>query len=240
MKIFTPLLAFALLLFLGCGQQQQQQEKEDEGNEQQADEWILLFDGSNLDHWRNYLADTLSDKWQIQDGTLTLTGKGGGDIITKDEYENFELELEWKISEGGNSGVFFHVLEADSLEKVYFSGPEIQILDNDGHPDGKIPTHRAGDNYDLHSCTKETVKPVGEWNHLRVVVNNGHVEHWLNGEKVVEYDLGSPDWEARYQKSKFTKWPVYGRAGKGHIALQDHGDPVWFRNIRIRVLPAGT
>lgn len=198
--------------------------------------FVSLFDGKTTSGWRNFKADTISDKWQVEDGTLTLTGKKGGDIVTEKMYKDFEFEMEWKISKNGNSGLFFYVVEADSLEKVYHSGPEIQILDNDGHKDGKIPTHRAGDNYDLQACTVETVKPVGEWNSVRLIVKDKHVEQWLNGTKVVEYQLGSPEWEALYAKSKFTKWPMYGRAEMGHIALQDHGDRVWFRNIRIKEL----
>ncbi len=199
-------------------------------------EWEILFDGSDLNHWRNYLSDDLSDKWQVEDGTLTITGKGGGDIITKKQYESFELQLDWKISACGNSGIFFHVIEHDTLPRVYHSGPEMQVLDNTCHPDAKIPNHRAGDNYDLHPVSEETVKPAGEWNSVRLIVDNGHVEHWLNGTKVVSYELGSPEWEELYQNSKFAKWPMYGQAGKGHIALQDHGDKVWFRDIKIKEL----
>ena len=198
--------------------------------------FISLFDGSTTAGWRNFKETGISDLWVVEDGALKLAGKGGGDIVTQEQYENFIFEMEWKISPGGNSGLFFHVSEADSLKKPYHSGPEFQILDNDGHKDGKITTHRAGDNYDLHACSIETVKAVGEWNHIRLVVDNGRVEHWMNGTKVVEYQLGSPEWEALYQDSKFTKWPAYGRAGKGHIGLQDHGDLVWFRNMRIKVL----
>lgn len=190
----------------------------------------------SLEKWRNYLQDTISNKWELQDGALTLNGKGGGDIVTRDIYENFELKLEWKISEKGNSGVFFHVAESDTLKAVYWSGPEMQVLDNERHPDARIPMHRASDNYDLHACSKETVKKAGEWNTVRLIVNNKHVEHWLNGEMVVSYDLQSPDWETRFKKSKFKNWPMYGRAGKGHIALQDHGDKVWFKNIEIKKL----
>ena len=199
-------------------------------------QWEMLFDGSSLDQWRNYRSEGLSDAWQIEDGTLTLAGEKGGDIITKEVYDNFELNLEWKISECGNSGIFFHVVEADSLDRTYHSGPEMQVLDNTCHPDAKIPKHRAGDNYDLHACTEETVKPAGQWNEVRLIVNEGHVEHWLNGTKVVAYQLWSPEWEELYQNSKFTKWPMYGRGKIGHIALQDHGDPVWFRNIKIKRL----
>jgi hypothetical protein len=201
-----------------------------------AEGYVPLFDGKTTKGWRNFKETGIGEQWVVEDGVLSLTGKGGGDIVTEQQYDNFDLKLEWKISPNGNSGLFFYVVEADSLEKVYHSGPEIQILDNDGHPDGKIHTHRSGDNYDLQASTVETVRPVGEWNELRLIVDNGHVEQWLNGTKVVEYELGSDAWEALYQKSKFTKWPMYGRATKGHIALQDHGNPVWFRNIKIKEL----
>ena len=201
-----------------------------------SDGFAALFDGKSMAGWRNYKSEGVNPQWKVENGTMTLTGKGGGDIITEKQFENFELELEWKISPKGNSGIFFHVVEADSLGKVHHSGPEIQVLDNEGHKDGQIKTHRAGDNYDLLACTVETVRPVGEWNEFKLVVHEGHVEHWLNGTKVVEYQLWSPEWEEQYQKSKFTEWPLYGRAGKGHIALQDHGDQVWYRNIRIKVL----
>ncbi|MEM8890033.1 MAG: DUF1080 domain-containing protein [Bacteroidota bacterium] len=239
MKTTSTFLILLLSLFLfSCseGKKQTEAPAEESPAETAAMDAEILFDGSSLDAWRNFKTDTLSHLWKIEDGTLTLSGKGGGDIVTRNSYESFELELEWKISPNGNSGIFFHVSEADSLGKVYHSGPEIQILDNDGHPDGKIPMHRAGDNYDLQACSEETVKPVGEWNQVKVVVDNGKVEQWLNGSLVVSYTLNSPEWEEQYQKSKFTQWPAYGRAGKGHIALQDHGDPVWFRNIRIKTL----
>ncbi|MEL6256464.1 MAG: DUF1080 domain-containing protein [Bacteroidota bacterium] len=232
------LILFFSLFTIACSGEKKEIESpaEKEPVEAGTDNVQVLFNGSSMDAWRNFKADTLSHLWKIEDGTMTLSGKGGGDIVSRDTYENFELELEWKISPNGNSGIFFHVSEADTLKKVYHSGPEIQILDNDGHPDGKIPMHRAGDNYDLQACSEETVKPVGEWNQVKVVVNDGKVEQWLNGKMVVDYTLNSPDWEEQYQKSKFTQWPAYGRAGKGHIALQDHGDPVWFKNITIKKL----
>ncbi|MCS7018577.1 MAG: DUF1080 domain-containing protein [Cytophagales bacterium] len=193
-------------------------------------------DLSSLNAWRNFKSDSIKPQWQPDGKGFMLSAGGGGDIITKNQYDNFELQLEWKISPKGNSGIFFHVVENDALQYVWQSGPEMQILDNEGHPDGKIQTHRAGDNYDLHACSTETVKPVGQWNKVKLLVNRGKVEHWLNGVKVVEYQLGSPEWEERYKKSKFKDMPFYGKAGKGHIALQDHGNIVWFRNIRIRSL----
>lgn len=191
---------------------------------------------SSLDQWRNFKSETLKPQWKLDEGAIYLTEKGGGDIVTKKEYENFELQLEWRISEGGNSGIMFHVLENDQVKTPWNSGPEMQVLDNAKHPDAKIKTHRAGDNYDLQSSSEETVKPAMQWNKAKLIVNQGKVEHWLNGKKVVEYQLGSPEWEAQFQKSKFKSLPFYGKGKKGHIALQDHGDKVWFRKIKIREL----
>ena len=190
----------------------------------------------SLDEWRNFKSDSTSAMWEMNDGVLTLIGEEGGDLITRDEYDNFELDMEWKISEGGNSGLMFHVSEADSLDRTYHSGPEYQLLDNERHPDAKIEKHRAGDNYDLQKSTVETVKPAGEWNTTRLIVNDGKVEHYLNGEKVVTYELWTPEWEAMVAKSKFAEFPAYGQAKTGHIALQDHGNEVSFRNIRVRRL----
>ncbi len=196
-------------------------------------DWTALM---SLDDWRNFKADTIGSAWMLEDGVLTLTGKGGGDLITRGEYDNFALEMEWKISEGGNSGLMFHVAEADTLGATYHTGPEYQLLDNERHADAKIEKHRAGDNYDLQKSTVETVKPAGEWNETRLVVNDGMVEHYLNGEKVVEYELWTPEWEEMVANSKFAKFPAYGLAKTGHIALQDHGDEVSFRNIRVKRL----
>ncbi|UZR94183.1 3-keto-disaccharide hydrolase [Chondrinema litorale] len=195
-------------------------------------EWQTL----DLSQWRNYKADTVSSKWVEEDGVITLAGGGGGDLITKDKYENFELEMDWKISEGGNSGVFFRVVEADSLHTVYYSGPEIQIIDNDRHPDAKNERHRSGDNYDLQAVTNENSNPAGEWNSFRIISNNGIITHYMNGEKVVEYEIGSDEWKEQLANSKFADWPAYAVSPVGHIALQDHGNQVWFKNMRIKVL----
>lgn len=188
------------------------------------------------ENWRNYKADTISAMWQMQDGELVLTGGGGGDIVTKEQYDDFELELEWKISEGGNSGLFFNVVESDTLGAVYHSGPEYQLLDNERHPDAKNRKHRAGDNYDVQEATAEAARPAGEWNTTRLVVQGDQVEHYLNGQKIVAYELGSAAWVDSVANSKFTQFPAYGKADSGHLALQDHGDKVWFRNIRVREL----
>lgn len=204
--------------------------------EETAAGWRLLFDGTTTAGWRNFKNEGIGQQWAIEDGALTLTGAGGGDIVTTDQFENFELELEWKIAPAGNSGLFFNVVEGDAYDTVFVSGPEMQILDDARHPDGADPTHRAGANYDLHAPSVAAANPVGEWNAVHLVVNQGHVQQYLNGQLVVEYDLWTPEWEALVAGSKFNTMPGYGRAHSGHIALQDHGDRVWFRNIKIREL----
>jgi hypothetical protein len=159
---------------------------------------------------------------------------GGGDLITRQQYASFELALDWRVSPGGNSGVMFHVVE--DLERTYHSGPEMQILDNGGHRDGRNPLTSSGSNYALHAPPRDVTRPVGEWNTARLVVNGNHVEHWLNGEKVVDYELGTPEWIEKVAASKFNEWPRYGKAGRGHIAIQDHDSAVAFRNVKIRVI----
>lgn len=184
-------------------------------------------------HWRGYRQSELPTGWQVVEGALTRTG-AGGDIITREQYDNFELTLEWKISPGGNSGIFFHVVEDSTLGAVYLTGPEMQVLDNAGHADGKNPLTSAGSNFALHAPSRDVTRPVGEWNQVRLLVKGAHVEHWLNGVQVLSYELWSDEWKQRVQASKFRDMPRYGLARSGHIALQDHGDWVAFRNIRIR------
>lgn len=161
---------------------------------------------------------------------------GGGDIVTEEEYENFELSLEWKIQACGNSGVMFNVQEGASHERAWHTGPEMQVLDNSCHPDAKIIKHRAGDLYDLISCTTETVKPAGEWNLAKIVSKNGKYEFWLNGVKNVEFTMRTPEWKKLVAGSKFKSMPDFGKFIKGRISLQDHGDQVWYRNIKIKEL----
>ncbi len=154
--------------------------------------------------------------------------------MTVDQFGDFELRLEWRISKNGNSGIMFRV--TGEGDEPWWTGPEMQVLDNGGHPDGKDPLTSAGSNYALHAPVSDVTRPVGEWNDVRIVVKDAHVEHWLNGVKVVEYELWSPDWESRVRSTKFASNPQYGRARSGHIVLQDHGDAVWYRNIRIKPL----
>jgi len=197
-------------------------------------EWRVLFDGETLTGWRTYQRDDVRDGWAVVDGYLTLVG-AGGDIITEDQFANFELELEWNISPGGNSGIFFRATE--ETDRIYETAPEMQVLDDARHANGTDPLTSAGANFGLYAAPEGIVKPAGEWNAVRIVVDGARVEHWLNGEKVVEYELWSRDWEAKIANSKFVEWPGYGRASRGHIGLQDHGDWVAYRNIRIRDLP---
>jgi len=170
----------------------------------------------------------------VQDGALTRTG-AGGDIISTDEFKNFELSIDWKIEIGGNSGIFYRASE-DS-EAIYWNAVEMQVLDDAKHPDGQDRMTSAGAAYDLYPSPKGHVNPGGEWNTARLIVNGNHVEQWLNGFKLLEYELGSPDWNAKVAASKFKPHPRFGNNAQGHIGLQDHSNVVAFRNIKIRVLP---
>lgn len=208
---------------------------------EKKDGWKLLFDGQTTTGWHTFRKTTVGSSWQVKDGSLHLdpTNKdkdGGGDIVTNGEYENFELTLQWKIEKCGNSGIMFNSIESDKYTYPFLTGPEMQVLDNECHPDAKIIKHRAGDLYDLISCKKETVKPAGEWNEARIVSNKAHYEFYLNGEKVVEFTMHNAEWDAMVKASKFKNMPDFGKSSKGHLVLQDHGNGVWYRNIKIKTL----
>lgn len=194
--------------------------------------WLSL---QSADQWRGYRRDELPDGWVFDAASGTLTRlRGAGDIITRRQFEDFELELEWKVGPRGNSGIFFRATEG--TRRIYENAPEMQVLDNTGHADGRNSLTSAGANYALHAPARDVTRPVGEWNHVRLVVRGPHVEHWLNGEKVVAYEFWTDDWKAKVKASKFNDWPAYGWATRGHIGLQDHGDVVSFRQMRIREL----
>jgi Domain of Unknown Function (DUF1080) len=201
--------------------------------EEKAAGWKLLFDGKSLAGWRSFKSTTPPAGWKVIDGLLVWES-AGGDLMTVDQYGDFELRLDWRISEGGNSGIMFRVMPEG--EETWHSGPEMQVLDNARHKDGANPLTSAGSNYAVHGPVRDMTKPVGQWNTVRLIARGNHVEHWLNDVKVVEYELFSPDWEKRVQASKFAKIPPYGRAKRGHIAIQDHGNLVWYRNIKIKPL----
>jgi hypothetical protein len=203
------------------------------------DGWISLFDGKTTDGWHTYHEAKAGSAWNVEDGALHLDPKsknGRGDIVTSKEFSNFDLKIEWKISPKGNSGVIFYVKEDPKIEESFESGPEMQVLDNDGHPDGKIHKHRAGDLYDLIACSKETVKPVGEWNQVEIIANHGDLKLFLNGYNVVHTTMWDDNWKKMVAGSKFKEWPVFGTFTSGRIDLQDHGNEVWFRNIKIKSL----
>lgn len=198
-------------------------------------DWKTLFDGTSLDAWRAYKGDKAPAAWKIVDGTL-FKDTSVADLVTKEEFGDFELSLEWKISAGGNAGIFYRGTE--EYDHIYWSGPEYQLLDNEKADDKKSPLTLAASAYALYPPARSAKpKAVGEWNMTRIIAKGAHVEHWLNGTKAVAYELWSPDWEAKVKASKFKDWPNYGRAKKGHIALQgDHEGTLAFRNIRIREL----
>ena len=227
--------------------------------EEIAEGWKLLFDGETTNGWHTYnKPGEIGSKWSAIDGTLNFAGRerfrymfegklmemgdtdkkndGGIDIVTDDTFENFELKLEWRISHGGNSGIFYTVLEDPKYDEAWKTSPEMQVLHNEVHKDGIIYKHRAGDLYDLIPASPITVKSQGEWNKVKVVKNQGKVEHWLNGSKVVEYDLNSEEWKTMIASSKFSKLEDFGTAGPRHIGLQDHDNQLAFKNIKIREL----
>lgn len=199
--------------------------------------WTLLFDGRTTDGWRGYGRGDMPAGWTAVDGALTRTA-AAGDIISRAQYGDFELRLEWKIAEGGNSGIFYRGVEDGDPRNhpIYHSAPEMQVLDDAGHADGKSPLTSAGSAYGLYPVPPGIAHGPGVWNEVRLVVRGDSVEHWLNGVRVVHYRLGSPDWLARVRASKFNEWPRYGRAREGHLGLQDHGDWVAYRSIKVRRL----
>ena len=208
-----------------------------------AGPWKSLFDGKTMDAWKIFKTEAspkqcepgvLQNCWLVKDGELWKDGNAN-DMVTKEQFGDFELELEWKIGKAGNSGIFYRGTEEQNA--IYWSAPEYQLLDNIDAADNKTDHHLAGSVYDLYAVPKDAAKPAGEWNQTRIVAKGKHVEHWLNGKKVAQYDVGSPDWDAAYGKSKFTKYPNFGKAPKGHIGIQgNHPGMLSLRNIRIREL----
>jgi hypothetical protein len=238
------LIVLAAIAFAACNSQSEKK-AEEAATDKADDGWLSLFDGKTLTGWHNYGKTTVGEAWKVEDGTLYLdtTKKAGwqtssgGDIVSAEEYENFDLKLEWKIAPGGNSGVIFYVHEDTTKYKfVWQTGPEMQVLDNDVHSDGKIPKHRAGNLYDLIACSTETVKKPGEWNEAEIISKDGKLDFFLNGTNVVSTTMWNDAWKQLVAGSKFKEWPDFGTYKKGHIALQDHGNTVWYRNIKIKRL----
>ncbi|MCC8198076.1 MAG: DUF1080 domain-containing protein [Tannerellaceae bacterium] len=210
-----------------------------------AEGWELLFDGKTLNGWRDYNGTTLTGPWHVVDGCIQA--KGGGDdasgyIVTDKEFENFELYWEWKLSKGGNSGMLYHVVERPQYKVPYVTGPEYQLIDDVNFPEELEDWQKMGVDYAMYlpDPSKMHVNPYGEWNNSKIVFDNGHVEHWLNGEKILEFEAWSDDWHARKNSGKWANAPEYGLAKKGVLCLQDHGDPASFRNIKVKELPRKT
>ncbi|AQA17159.1 glycosyl hydrolase [Halioglobus japonicus] len=211
-------------------------------DEEQQQGWELLFNGSDMSQWRNFKRDDLNPKWVAEDGVMKLTEKGGGDIMTRKSYRNFDLRLEWKISEGGNSGIFILVDEAG--RNIYSRAPEIQILDNERHSDNKIDSHRSGSLYDMIPSHPSSHKPAGEWNQVRILFVDGFLQVWQNDVQTVTITLGDSAWNTLLAASKFSSslmsfvsdFEGFGEGREGHIGLQDHSDPVAFRNLKILAL----
>jgi len=198
--------------------------------------WVLLFNGADTEGWRGY-KNRPAAGWKVENGELMCAEgniQGRADLITNEKFENFELQIDWKIGAKHNSGIIYMVTEDNGA--TYESGPEYQLIDDIGYPDKLKDVQLSGANYDMHPPTAKVVKPAGEYNHTRIVVNKGHVEHWLNGTKVVEYELWTTEWEETKTNSKWKDVANYGQSALGHIALQDHGGGVWFKNVKVRRL----
>lgn len=270
MKLFKPFFLSLVVVAFACERNTGSNETTADGNEatasmntssnEQASDnnlsakekqegWELLFDGKSTDQWRGAHKDQFPEKgWQVQDGVLMVIESGGGesqnggDIVTKEEFSDFHLKLDFKITEGANSGIKYFVTEGyDSQGSAI--GLEYQILDDEKHPDAKQGnngegTRTVGSLYDLIAAQNKNVKPVGEWNQAEIVVKGNHVEHWLNGEKILEYERGSDQYKELVKNSKYNKFKNFGLAEEGHILLQDHGNRVYFKNIKIKELPA--
>lgn len=263
MKIKLLVFAFTLFLVQACGTKTTETETTDEVTEEAAevveepvmnglteqeksDGWMMLFDGDTFDGWRGYRKDSVPSDWQLDDGKIYMAASGrgeagsanGGDILFDKKFSNFHLKLEWKLSEGGNSGIFYLGQESDELDYIWKTAPEMQVL-SPKHIDWNLGTdgnRRAGSLYDLYAADPQNVKPDGEWNQVEIIVYNGTVVHKQNGEAVVEYHLWTPQWNEDVANSKFPglneSWADVAK--EGYFGLQDHGDDVWFRNIKIK------
>jgi hypothetical protein len=234
MKYFLFALAFIVVAGCQSGENSEMSEASEMDHDAMGHEWISLFDGTSMAQWRGYAQEDMPAGWVITDGTMFASAPGSGmDIVTRDTYTNFELELEWKVAAGGNSGIMWHVDESAG-DTPWKTGPEYQLLDDAAFNEGVIGKNSAGSNYDVQAPSESVNKPAGEWNKTRIVVDGNWVEHWLNDVKVVEYEKGSEAHKAAVATSKWVNYPTYGTTSTGHIAFQgDHGE-VWFKDIRIR------
>ena len=195
--------------------------------------WQPLFDGTSTAGWRGWQQKTMPAGWKVVDGALTRVEKAG-DLVSLREFGDFELEVEWKIAPKANSGIFYRVVEHPDDKEMWMAAPEYQIIDDAGYPEPLKPTQKTAANYDLQPPGKDATKPAGQWNTTRIVVDGAHVEHWLNGQQIVAYELWTDEWKRMVAQSKFKDHPRYAMAKRGAIGIQDHGDWIAFRSIRIR------
>lgn len=208
----------------------------------QKGEWISLFDGKTLAGWHGFnKGDSTVTNWVVEDGALVCLGAAewdtGGDIVTEREFSNFELEWDWKLEAGSNSGVMYHVVEDPKYKGPYETGPEYQMIDDEGWPGELENWQKTGADYAMNLASEDkVVKPIGEWNTSKIVYNNGHVEHWLNGDKIVDFEVGTEKWNKEKEEGKWKDFPDYATVKSGKIALQDHGKKAYFKNIRIKEL----
>jgi hypothetical protein len=250
LNFFKIIGIFTLILMISCSGEKKQTEsvsEEPAEAEVKDDGWVDIFDGETLNGWKRYNKDDIGPLWQVQDGMIYFNGSGlgegsgedGGTLITVKQYGNFEFSVDWKIAEGGNSGLLYHIVEKPEYTHAYNTGPEYQLLD-DNNWKSEEPLkdfNSVAANYDMHApSTEKKLKPSGEWNTSKIVYNNGHVEHWLNGEKVLEFEEGSEDWKERYENSKWVEYPGWCQYKTGSLGLQDHGANLWFRNIKAKEL----
>jgi hypothetical protein len=238
MRNFIPaprLFLFGAILFGLCASPVAGVSKKKKEKKNAAD-WEILFDGNSTEKWRGYKkTDFPSANWKVEDGVLKTNPNAQPiDLVSKEEYGDFDLRVEWKVTPGANSGIIYRANEEG--EEAWQTGPEMQILDDDKHADGKNPKTTAGALYALIAPTNKTLKPVGKWNKVRVIARGNHIEHWLNGKKVVEYDMNSPELQALIKESKFAPFLKFAKLPSGHVVLQHHQDEVWFRDIKIRRL----
>lgn len=236
------LIVVLTILFISCKEKLKEESEVTSENKLDISEWVYLFDGTTSKGWRGFNSDVLPENWIIEDGTLKSMGTGGdigGDIVyDKQSFEHFELSLEWKISEGGNSGIFYHVQEGEKYKAPYENAPEYQLIDDIGFSEPLEDWQKLGADYAMYPAdiTQKIVKKAGEWNTTRIIFSSEKAEYWLNGKKVVSFIPYSEDWKQRRNSGKWDKYPDYGTFKKGLIGLQDHGSFIWFRNIKIKEL----
>ena len=245
----TTVIMFATIIFVACNSSVNKTSQTDTATVMDTTTtaantndsgWINLFDGTTLNGWHTFGATNASVKWNVDSGAIHFnpeTKGDDGDLVSNDSFGNFDLKVDWKIAKGGNSGILFYVQDdKPKYEDTYKTGPEMQVLDDERNEDNKTPSHRAGSLYDMIQATPGAVKPAEEWNTAEIVSNNGKLDFYLNGTHIVNTAVFDDNWKKMIAGSKFKQWPAFGTFKDGHIALQDHGFNVWYKNIMIKKL----